>query len=117
MSEAKDTEMREIGELLNHLGITATYKGFLHTCYAVSLAMESPEYLALVTKRLYPEVAQHFGTSWTCVERNIRTVAQIAWESNRPALEEMAQYPLLSRPSSSRFLAMLVARLQRDSER
>ena len=35
------------------------------------------------------EVGKRYGVKWAAVERNIRTVARIAWERNRALLEEM----------------------------
>lgn len=56
-------------DLLYSLGVTANYKGFLHTTYAVSLCMERQDRLLLVTKWLYPDVARRYGTNWKAVER------------------------------------------------
>lgn len=47
-----------ICDLLYQLGISANYKGFLHTAYAVSLCVEQQDRLLLVTKWLYPDVCQ-----------------------------------------------------------
>ncbi len=73
-----------ICDLLYQLGISANYKGFLHTAYAVSLCVEQQDRLLLVTKWLYPDVARKYGTNWKAVERNIRTVSTIAWKHNLP---------------------------------
>ena len=78
-------------DLLYSLGVTANYKGFLHTTYAVSLCMERQDRLLLVTKWLYPDVARRYGTNWKAVERNIRTVSRIAWIRNRVLLESLAR--------------------------
>lgn len=97
----------EIYSLLYSLGITANYKGFFHTSYSVYLVANQPERLQLATKLLYPEVAKHYKTTWKNVERNIRTVVTIAWDTNRPLLESMAQHPLSHKPSNTKFLAIL----------
>lgn len=72
-------EMTDIYDLLLRLGVTANYIGFFHTAFAVHLAIQEPERLLLVTKCLYPEVAGQYQTNWSCVERNIRMIAEIAW--------------------------------------
>lgn len=95
--------------LLHQIGITSNYSGFLYTAFAVELALQDPERLLLITKCIYPDVAKRFHTSWRCVERNIRTVTRIAWEKNRPFLEQLAKHPLPSRPSVGTFLAILSA--------
>jgi len=103
-----------IHNLLYRLGVTTNYTGFFHTSYSVYLAVHQRERLLLVTKWLYPEVAAHYKTTWRCVERNIRTVAEIAWQRNRPLLEKLAQRSLPCRPTVSAFLAILSASFERS---
>ena len=70
--------------LLHRLGATANYTGFSYLVRALQLCAEEPERLLLVTKWLYPDVAKQYGTNWKAVERNIRTVGRVIWNSNRP---------------------------------
>ena len=98
----------DIFDLLYRLGISANYTGFLQTACAVELCQAEPERLLLVTKRVYPEVARRFGTSWSAVERNIRTACGIAWENNRRLLEQMAHKQLPQKPHNAQFLAILL---------
>ena len=97
----------EIYEILMRLGVTANYTGFRQSAYAVYLAMQNPDRLILVSKWLYPDVAKHYGTTWLAVERNIRTAAKLAWESNPMLLCELAAYRLTGRPKAARFIAIL----------
>ena len=103
-----DTAARVYG-VLYRLGVTAKYAGFFQTSFAIELAMGQPESLQLVTKWLYPAVARRYNTNWRCVERNIRTVSELAWRRNRALLEELAQRPLPVRPTATEFLAILAA--------
>ena len=102
-------DISEVYDILYRLGITADYIGFFHTSYAVYLDVLHPKRLLLVTKLLYPAVAKHYGTSWKCVERDIRTVIRIAWNSNRSLLVKLARRPLCEKPTPARFLAILSA--------
>lgn len=97
----------DIYNLLYRLGVTANYTGFFHTAYAVSLCLEQPDRLLLVTKWLYPNVAKQYGTNWKAVERNIRTVSGIIWQENRPLLEQLAHRPLTEKPRNAQLLAIL----------
>ena len=97
----------EIYNILYSLGITATYVGFFHTSYAVYLAVQQPERLLLVTKWIYPDVAKQYHTDWRNVERNIRTVAGIAWKCHSDTLSSIAHFNLERRPSNSQFIAIL----------
>ena len=103
--------MTAVYDLLYQLGVTANYTGFFHTAYAVSLCVEQPDRLLLVTKWLYPEVAKRYGTNWKAVERNIRTVSCIIWREGWPLLEELARRPLAQKPRTTQLLAILSASL------
>lgn len=109
MCRIVETETIEIYNTLYRLGITAKYRGFFLTSYAIQLCTHQPERLLMVTKWLYPEVAKQYHTKWSCVERNIRTVSNLAWLNNRAYLEELAYRPLTKKPTPSEFLGILVS--------
>lgn len=98
----------DIFDLLYQLGISANYTGFFQTAYAVELCRTEPGRLPQVTKRVYPEAARLCGTSWSAVERNIRTACGIAWENNRCPLELLAHKSLSQKPYNAQFLAILL---------
>ena len=102
-----ETVTTVINNILYRLGITARYRGYFYVSYAVCLAIKQPERLLMVTKWLYPDVAKRFDTTWSCVERNIRTVADLSWKNNRDLLEVMARVPLNQKPTPSQFLGIL----------
>ena len=97
----------EVYELLMRFGVGRKYQGFDQCAHAVYLSAEQPERLTLVTKWLYPDVAKQFGVSWTVIERNLRTVSRIAWENNRPLLEQLAGRVLSAIPTSTEFVKIL----------
>ena len=98
--------------LLRRLGITENYKGFRYSAYAAALCALERERLLLVTKLLYPDVARRFGTTWKAAERNLRTVAAIAWTQNHDHLVYFSQSPLEQKPQSAQFLAILAHALR-----
>lgn len=51
--------MMSIQETLRLFGITRCYKGFLHTAYAIQLAVENENRLEAVTKEIYMETARN----------------------------------------------------------
>ena len=97
----------QVCETLLSLGVSPNYVGFYPAAYAITLCAEQQDRLLLVTKRLYPEVAQHYKMSWTAVERNIRTVLAVIWEKNPALLVSLAHRPLQCRPRNTEFLAIL----------
>lgn len=111
--QQNDADIADIYDRLYRLGLAAVYTGFFHTSFAVYLAVIRPEVLLSVTKELYPEVAKHYGTSASCVERNIRTAVGIAWDRNRLLLEKYAGCRLTRKPKPSEFIAILSGSISR----
>ena len=107
----------EVYALLMCFGVGRKYQGFEQCAHAVYLSAEAPERLTLVTKWLYPDVAKQFGVSWTVIERNLRTVSRIAWENNRPLLEQLAGEEIPQIPSSSKFVKILAYYFLRSGDR
>ena len=79
----------EIALVLQELGITPNYTGYFQTAEAVGLCVKEPERLTLITKLVYAEVGKKYAVKWTTVERNIRTVAAMAWERSPLLMEEL----------------------------
>ncbi len=100
--------MTEILGLLTQLGISAHLHGSQFLAYAVSLCLQEEPFLRAVTTKLYPKVAQHFSTSPINVEKSISfVIQQIYTNGNRKLLEQIAEHPLVTKPSNSEFLAIL----------
>ena len=112
-----DNGLYDIFELLCRLGISANYMGFFQTACAVELCRAEPERLLLITKKVYPEVARLCGTSWSAVERNIRTACGLAWKNNPCLLEELAHKPLPQKPHNAQFIAILLYNLPISNSR
>ena len=47
------------------------------------MTIDSPEISNSITKKLYPEVAEHFNTSPSKVERAIRHAIEVAWNRGK----------------------------------
>ena len=95
-------------ELLDALGLPATYLGYRYLAFSVSLVRKDEELLLQVSKRLYPAVADHFRVSPTSVERCIRTAVSRFWNhGNRALLDQLAGYHLVGKPTGSEIIALL----------
>lgn len=103
----EDARFSQMCELLYRLGATGNYIGFTQMAYAVWLCAEDQNWLILVTKRLYPEVARQYHTNWRAVERNLRTVGNAIWTRGRSHLEALARRPLGWQPHNTELLAIL----------
>ena len=65
--------------LLRLLGASGKLSGFYYAVYMLEQVKQKPDHVLLITKRLYKQTAQHFGTTSNCVERNLRTLVQACW--------------------------------------
>ena len=65
--------------LLRLLGASGKLASFRYAVYMVEQVRDQPENMLLITKRLYMQTAEHFNTTPSCVERNLRTLIQNCW--------------------------------------
>lgn len=65
--------------LLAAIGVPANLRGSAYLRSALLLALERPEMLRGLNRRLYPAVAQEHGASAPAVERAIRHAIAAAW--------------------------------------
>lgn len=107
----------EVQIILRKLGIGSTYKGYHAVVIAVTLALEDENRLSSVTKEIYEETAKRLNTTTYAVEKNIRTVAHLAWEKNRSTMEMIAGFPLNAPPAVSDFLDYLTTYIKRNKLR
>ena len=73
-SDFKNSAILEcrISYILRKLHVAVDLKGYSYLKYAIQLMYEDRSYMDMITKRLYPDVAKHFNTTPTRVERGIR---------------------------------------------
>lgn len=70
--------MRKIIKMaLIRAGIRVDMSGFKYLCVGIELALQYPEMLQKVCKRLYPEISRVCGVkNSACIERSIRTAIE-----------------------------------------
>lgn len=107
--------MKNITNLLFSIGIPDTYKGFYYLTDAMTLALEDENRLLSFTTTIFPAIAQKHHTNIRCIERDIRTVINICWNSDfRPDLIRICPYRLIIRPSVGEFLDILFWELSQN---
>ena len=105
-----------VTNVIHEIGVPAHIKGYQYLREAIIIAVEDMEVINAVTKILYPEVAKHFGTTASRVERAIRHAIEVAWD--RGDLETLQKYfgytvsNAKGKPTNSEFIAMIADRLQ-----
>ena len=71
-------------DLLRELGTSQGILGFNYLVSAIMLVMENNEYLNYITGKLYPDVADRFGTKPNRVERAVRHAIEKAFDNGDP---------------------------------
>lgn len=105
---------KRVFDLLRPLGITEKYIGAVQLSMAVQILMADSSHINAVLKEIYGVIAGQYAVDWKAVERNIRTVAKLAWNSNPRYLEEIAGYPLTDRPTATQLIEIVLHNVQQD---
>lgn len=96
--------------LLRSIGASGRLTGFDYAVFMVDQIAAGQGTVRLITKRLYPETARHFGVKPHSVERALRTLIRSCWVyGDRDVLNNVAGRTLTQAPSNSDFLDMLAA--------
>lgn len=100
-----------VSEILVELGMPSHIKGYRYSVYAIKLAVEVPDIIDAITGKLYPAVADHYGTTATRAERAIRHAIECAWD--RADIEVIKKYfgntisITNGKPTNSEFIARM----------
>ncbi len=101
------------------VGIPAHIKGYQFLREAIKMAVDNPDVINSITKRLYPEVASRFDTSASKVERAIRHAIEVAW--NRGKIENINNlfgvrvYNHNEKPTNGEFIALVADKMLLES--
>ena len=113
---------RELDEKISNIfisiGIPAHIKGYQFLREAVKLAVEEPEIIGSITKKLYPTIAERFETSSSKVERGMRHAIEVAW--NRGKIENINNifglkiYNRNEKPTNGELIALIADKMIMD---
>lgn len=105
----------KISNIFISIGIPANIKGYQFLREAVKLAVEEPEIIGSITKRLYPTIAERFDTSSSKVERGMRHAIEVAW--NRGKIENINSlfglkiYNSNEKPTNGELIALIADKM------
>lgn len=106
----------QITEILHQIGVPAHIKGYHYLRDSILMAVEKPDIINSVTKRLYPGVAKLYNTTASRVERAIRHAIEVAWDrGDVDILNSYFGYTIHNtrgKPTNSEFIAMISDRLR-----
>ena len=120
---AKDVEARnksrvideKISNIFITVGIPAHIKGYQFLREAIKMAIDTPDIINSITKKLYPAIAEKFDTSASKVERAIRHAIEVAW--NRGKIENINSifglkvYTSNEKPTNGEFIALVADKM------
>ena len=99
--------MKKVYGIIRKLGLTSKYKGYYYLAEAVNMVMEQKDGNIKITKDIYPNLSKKFKSTPSNIERDIRTVINTCWETNKSGLDKIAGYPLKFKPTNSEFIDMI----------
>lgn len=108
-----------IANIFISVGIPAHIKGYHFLREAIKMAIERPDIINSITKRLYPDVAERFETSASKVERAIRHAIEVAWNKgkieNINSLFGIKVYSSNEKPTNGEFIALVADKMLIES--
>ncbi|MEG1499590.1 MAG: sporulation transcription factor Spo0A [Clostridia bacterium] len=105
----------KISNIFITVGIPAHIKGYQFLREAIKLAIDTPDIINSITKKLYPSIAEKFETSSSKVERAIRHAIEVAW--NRGKIENINNlfglkvYGSNEKPTNGEFIALVADKM------
>lgn len=115
-SKQKNRALEEkISNIFITVGIPAHIKGYQFLREAIKMAIDTPDIINSITKKLYPSIAEKFETSSSKVERAIRHAIEVAW--NRGKIENINSifglkvYTSNEKPTNGEFIALVADKM------
>ncbi len=110
----------EVSSILHELGIPSHLRGYQYIRDGILLMYENDMNTTLVTKDIYPELADKYDTTSSRVERAIRHAIEISWvRGDLKLMENLFGHSIdyeKSKPTNSEFLATIADRLKLNSK-
>lgn len=73
------------------------------------LTVKRPDCILYAGKWLYPNVAEQYETTTLAVEKNIKNIVDMAWNSHLTDLECIANRKIAVKPTVPQFLSILAS--------
>lgn len=106
----------KVSELLHNLGIPSHVRGYKYIREGVMILYTSNNLVTMITKDIYPEIAERFETTSSRVERAIRHAIEISWiRGDLKLMDELFGNSIdveRSKPTNSEFLTTIADRFK-----
>ena len=108
-----------VSSVLLNLGVTPNLRGYGYVKDAIKIVCNNPLALDGITKIVYPDVAKHFNTTSSRVERAIRHMIEKTWTigtmSEIDRIFGSAYDPKKGKPTNSEFIATICEYLRNNA--
>ena len=111
----RSTLDEKISKIFISVGIPPHIKGYYYLREGVKMAVESPDVINNITKKLYPKIGEKFETSASKVERAIRHAIEVAWNRGRidviNSMLGIRAYIGNEKPTNGEFIALIADKM------
>ncbi len=105
-----------VTNVIHEVGVPAHIKGYQYLREAIMMVVGDIEVINQITKQLYPDIAEKYGTTPSRVERAIRHAIEVAWgRGEQTTVESIFGYTVSAqkgKPTNSEFIAMIADKLR-----
>jgi len=111
----EDSLEEKISRIFINVGIPPHIKGYSFLREGVKMAVEDPEIINNITKRLYPSIGKKYQTTASKVERAIRHAIEVAWNRGRidsiNGILGVRAYVGSEKPTNGEFIALVADKM------
>lgn len=105
----------KISKIFINVGIPPHIKGYSFLREGVKMAVEDPDIINNITKKLYPMIGEKYSTTASKVERAIRHAIEVAWNRGRieniNSLLGVRAYVGAEKPTNGEFIALVADKM------
>lgn len=105
----------KISKIFISVGIPPHIKGYSYLREGIKLAVNTPDVINNITKKLYPMIGEKYSTSPSKVERAIRHAIEVAWSRGRinniNELFGVQTYLTGEKPTNGEFIALIADKM------
>ena len=115
LEKRKNTLDEKISKIFISVGIPPHIKGYYYLREGVKMAVETPDIINNITKKLYPKIGEKYQTSASKVERAIRHAIEVAWNRGRietiNSMLGIRAYVGNEKPTNGEFIALIADKM------
>ena len=114
--KGKEVSVEEkISKIFINVGIPPHIKGYSYLREGVKMAVENPDIINNITKKLYPMIGEKYSTTASKVERAIRHAIEVAWNRGRidslNSILGVRAYVGAEKPTNGEFIALIADKM------